>query len=95
MFHNEENTLFNLCYYSNPEFEAIADEASIMEGIDYARALELYHQAQKILYEDVPGIALWDGVDVRAALKRVGNLENAINPAYPTVIFAQVLSIEE
>jgi len=95
MFHNEENQLFNLCYYSNPEFDTIADKACELEGIDYAKALELYHQAQKILYEDVPGIGLWDGVDVRVATKRIGNLENAINPAYPTVIFAQVLSVEE
>lgn len=95
MFHNGNNTLFNLCYYSNPEFEATIDEAKMMEGIDYARALELYHRAQKILYEEVPGIALWDSVDVRVALKRVGNLENAINPAYPTVIFAQALSVRE
>jgi peptide/nickel transport system substrate-binding protein len=95
MFHNEENTLFNLCYYSNPEFEAVADQANQMEGIDYDEALELYHQAQKILYEDVPGIALWDMMDVRVAVKRIGNLENAINPAYPTVILAQALSVEK
>jgi peptide/nickel transport system substrate-binding protein len=95
MFHNEENTLFNLCYYANPEFEAVVDQANQMEGTDYNEALELYHQAQKILYDDVPGIALWDMVDVRVAVKRIGNLENAINPAYPTVIFAQTLSVEK
>jgi peptide/nickel transport system substrate-binding protein len=95
LFHNEENTLYNLCYYSNSEFEAVADQANQVEGIDYDEALELYHQAQKILYEEVPGIALWDMVDVRVAVKRVGNLENAINPAYPTVIFAQALSVEK
>ncbi len=92
MFHNEENTLFNLCYYENPEFERLIDEAVYWEGINYTRALELYHEAQKILYEDVPAVPLWDSVDVRVAVSTVGNLEKAVNPAYPTVIFAQVLS---
>lgn len=94
MFHNEKNTLFNLDYYANQEFEAIIDQASQMEGINYTKALGLYHQAQRILYNDVPGIALWYMIDVRVATSKVGNLENAINPAYPTVIFAQMLNVK-
>ena len=93
MFHSE-NTLFNLAYYQNPEFDKLIEEAVLYEGYDRERALSLYYEAQKILYEDVPAVPLWDSVDVRVANARIGNLEKAINPAYPTTIFAQVLSVE-
>jgi peptide/nickel transport system substrate-binding protein len=94
MFHSDSKA-FNLCYYENPEFEDLIMEASVLEGFNEAKALELYYKAQKILYEDVPAIPLWDMVYIEVGSKRVGNLEKAINPAYPTAIFAQLLSIEE
>lgn len=94
MFHSDSKS-FNLCYYENPEFEKIIEEAITLEGTDEKKALELYYQAQKILYEDVPAIPLWDMIDVRVGRAYIGNLDNAVNPAYPTVIFAQVLSVEK
>lgn len=93
MFHSDSKA-FNLCYYENPEFETLIMEASTLEGYDEAKALELYYKAQKILYEDVPAVPLWDMIYVEVGSKRVGNLDRAINPAYPTAVFAQVLSIE-
>jgi peptide/nickel transport system substrate-binding protein len=89
------NATMNFAYYSNPEFEAMVDEANRLEGYNYSRALQLYHEAQMMLYNDVPAIPLWDLTDFRVAVKRVGNLERAINPAYQTVVFAQVLSVEK
>ncbi len=94
MFHSD-STAFNLCYYENPEFEELIEEAVALEGVDEEKALELYYQAQKTLYDDVPAIPLWDMVDVRVGRANIGGLEMAINPAYPTVIFAQVLSVEK
>lgn len=94
VFHSDSKA-FNLCYYENPEFENLIEEAVILEGIDKEKALQLYYQAQKILYEDVPAVPLWDMVDVKVARAYIGNLDNAVNPAYPTVIFAQVLSVEK
>jgi len=94
MFHSDSKA-FNLCYYENPEFEELIEEAVYYEGINWTKAMELYYKAQKILYEDVPAIPLWDGMDVRVAVSWVKNLEQAVNPAYPTVIFAQVLSVEK
>jgi len=93
MFHSESKA-FDLCYYSNPEFERILEEAVYWEGINRTKSLELYYRAQKILYDDVPAVALWDMVDVRVARSNIKNLEMAINPAYTTVIFPQVLSVE-
>lgn len=93
MFHNRNNTLFNLCYYENPEFEALIDEAVVLEGYNREGALQLYHKAQGILYEDVPAIPLWDMIDVRVAIRGLEGLDEAMNPAYPTVIFFHKLKL--
>ncbi|MFN3268652.1 MAG: ABC transporter substrate-binding protein, partial [Zestosphaera sp.] len=66
MFHNASK-VFNLCYYENPEFNALIEEAVTLEGVDEARALQLYYMAQKILYDDVPAVPLWDMIDLRVA----------------------------
>jgi len=94
-FHSAaQSTGFGLTYYTNPEFDRILEEASKYEGIDRAKSFELYRQAQQILYDEAPGICIYDQLDVRVATINIKNLENAINPAYPTVIFAQALSVE-
>jgi peptide/nickel transport system substrate-binding protein len=93
MFHSSSKS-FDLCYYNNSEFEKTIDNAHYWEGIDRTKSLELYYKAQKILYDDVPTIALWDMIDVRVGRANIGGLDKAINPAYPTVIFPQVLSVE-
>jgi len=92
MFHNA-NKIFNLCYYENPEFNALIEEAVKLEGVNESRALQLYYRAQKILHDDVPAVPLWDMIDLRVARAGIGNLDKAINPAYPTVVFAQVLDV--
>ncbi len=91
--YSSESQLFNLSYYTNSEFDKIIDEAHYWEGINPEKSLQLYYKAQKILYDDVPTIPLWDMIDVRVSTARIGNLSGAINPAYPTVIFPQVLSV--
>jgi peptide/nickel transport system substrate-binding protein len=91
--YSSESQLFNLSYYTNSEFDKMINEANYWEGINPEKSLQLYYKAQKILYDDVPTIPLWDMVDVRVSTARIGYLENAINPAYPTVIFPQVLSV--
>lgn len=93
MFHSDSK-IFNLAYYTNREFEDILAKAVTYEGSNRGEATRLYVEAQRLLYNDVPGIPLWDMVDVRVALAKVKNLEKAINPAYPTVIFPQVLEVE-
>ncbi len=94
-FHSgAQATGFGLAYYTNPEFDKILDEAHRYEGIDRARSFELYKQAQQILYKEAPGVCIYDQLDIRIATINIKNLENAINPAYPTVVFAQALSVE-
>ncbi len=92
MFDNESKS-FDLCYYSVPQFNKLIGEAHYWEGINPTKSLHIYYLAQKMLYDDVPAIPLWDMVNVVVARANIGNLANAINPAYPTVIFAQVLRV--
>ena len=93
MFHSDSKA-FNLCYYENQTFNELIMKAYSLEGVDPDKALQLYYEAQKILYEDVPAVPLWDMVDIRVATAKIKNLENAINPCYPTVVFAQMLVVE-
>jgi len=93
MFHSESK-VFNLAYYSNKEFENLIMNAVKLEGSDRSAAAKLYIEAQKILHEDVPGIPLWDMVNVIVASSKIKNLENAVNPAYPTVVFPQAIEVE-
>jgi len=92
MFDNE-STSFDLCYYSNPNYNKLIEQAHYWEGINPAKSLHLYYLAEKMLYDDVPAIPLWDMQNVVVGRANIGNLGNAINPAYPTVIFAQVLKV--
>lgn len=92
MFHSDSK-IFNLAYYTNKEFEDVLIEAVAYEGSNRAMASQLYIKSQEILYRDVPGIPLWDMIDVRVALVKIKSLDKAINPAYPTVIFPQVLEV--
>ena len=93
MFDNASKS-FDLCYYANPTYNKLITEAHYYEGFNKAKALHLYYEAEYILYKDVPAIPLWDMINVVVARSNIGNLRNAINPAYPTVIFAQALQVK-
>lgn len=92
MFHSSSKS-FNLGYYTNSEFDKTIEDAIYWEGIDPIKSLQLYYKAQRMLYDDVPAIPLWDMIDIRVARANIQGLDKAINPAYPTVIFPQILSV--
>jgi peptide/nickel transport system substrate-binding protein len=48
----------NASAYCNPELDEIFAEAA--QELDEGRRIELYHQAQQILAEDVPHLWMWD-----------------------------------
>jgi len=94
-FHsNASSTGFGLAYYSNPELDRLLDEAHKYEGIDRAKSLELYRQAQLIIYREAPGVPLYDQENVMVCLSSIENLETASNPAYTTTVFAQALGVK-
>jgi peptide/nickel transport system substrate-binding protein len=49
---------FNRGHYSNPEVDALLDEAAA--STDETRRLELFRQVQHLLIRDLPYISLWN-----------------------------------
>jgi peptide/nickel transport system substrate-binding protein len=84
-FYTEKTPFFNMAYYSNPEFDKLLDTASSLEGVDKARAIELYGQAQQILIDDCPAIFAWDSNRVYVVSKDVGGFDPS--PAYDPGVF--------
>jgi peptide/nickel transport system substrate-binding protein len=93
MYHDSGNS-FDCSYFSDPTFENLIDTALTLEGSNYDKALQLYHQAQEILYEKVPGIALYDISEFLVARQGIANLAQAVDPDYEGVMFPQMLSIK-
>ncbi len=85
MFHSEKEINFNLCYYSNPEFDKLIDKAVKLEGTDIKKAKELYKKAEEILIEDAPAIFLYNPDDIYIVHKGIEGFK--ANPGYPQVVF--------
>lgn len=85
LFHTEEETLFNLNYYSNAEFDALVDEANSLSGTDRDAGEQMFIDAQRILVEEAPSIWAYDQQTVWITRNNFqGHLDN---PIYPNVVF--------
>jgi peptide/nickel transport system substrate-binding protein len=60
-----DGSAFTWSHYSNPEFDAIVDEA-VQLG-DLEERLELYREAQRILMEDAVSLPIYDQMNIMAA----------------------------
>lgn len=85
MFHSETEIMFNLAYYSNPQVDALIDEAATLAGTDRARAAQRYVEAQRLILQDAPAIFVFDQQYVRVKRKTLGGYRD--NPAYPHVVW--------
>ncbi len=90
MFHSEEETLFNLGYYNNPEFDTLIETADSISGSDRAEATKMFVQAQEMLLEDVPALFFYDLANIHVARSDVKGFQD--NPGYPHVVFIYELS---
>jgi peptide/nickel transport system substrate-binding protein len=90
MFHSQKETLFNLAYYENPEFDKLIEDANQITGSDQAKAAEMFIQAQDILIKDAVSMFYYDGVNTHIARADVKGYVD--NPAYPHVVFFYDLS---
>lgn len=90
MFHSEEQTLFNLDYYKNPEFDKMIDQANEVSGVDRQKATQMFVQAQDILYNDAPTLVFYDLANTHIARTDVKGFVD--NPAYPHVVFVYDLT---
>lgn len=85
MYRTEDPTLFNLAHYSNPDFDALVDEARALESTDREAAIALYGQAQQILMDDAVAVFF---ADVSARYVHRADIEGVTkNPAYVGVDF--------
>lgn len=91
-FHSEDEPLFNLAYYKNPEFDRLIDEANEITSTDFARAEQMFIDAQRILLEDAVSLFIYDREDVWVTVKNLKGFK--FNPAYPTVVFFHELTME-
>jgi len=85
MFYSEDEIVFNLCYYKNPEYDALVDEANMLSGLDRDRASQFYAQAQEHLIEDAAALYIYDQQYVRPLRSNFKGYKD--NPAYPHVVF--------
>ena len=51
--------MYNLSFYSNPEFDKLIDRGAGEEGVDRKKAAETYQKAQEFLVDDA--VALFAG----------------------------------
>lgn len=91
-FHSEEEPLFNLAYHNNPEFDRLIDEANEITSTDFAKADQMFIDAQRILLEDAVSLFIYDREDVWVTVKNLKGFQ--FNPAYPTVVFFHQLTLE-
>jgi peptide/nickel transport system substrate-binding protein len=90
MFHSEDETLFNLAYYKNPEFDDMIDQANEITGADREKATQMFIDAQKILIDQAVAIFFYDVADIHIARADVKGYVD--NPAYPHVAFVYQMS---
>lgn len=89
MFHSEDEPLFNLGYYSNPDFDEAIDQGNALSGSDRERAEELFIQAQEMLIEDAAALFFYDVANIHLARSDIEGYVD--NPAYPHVVFVYQL----
>jgi peptide/nickel transport system substrate-binding protein len=90
MFHSEDETLFNLGYYKNPDFDAMINQANEISGSDREKATQMFIDAQKTLIDDAASMFFYDLSNNHIAQKSVQGFVD--NPAYPHVVFVYSLT---
>jgi peptide/nickel transport system substrate-binding protein len=74
--------VWNVSYYSNPTFDKLFDQATVMEGINRDKAAEIYKKLQKIMVDEKVAIFLGDMKDVIVKRKSLKGLVQNTNINY-------------
>jgi peptide/nickel transport system substrate-binding protein len=85
LFHSSTKPFFNLSYWKNAAYDKLIDEATELSGSDKAAAQKLYSQAMVILYNEAPGLYLYDEAQVSVVPKKFDIPKYNIN--YPFSAF--------
>jgi peptide/nickel transport system substrate-binding protein len=84
LFRTEEAPFFNLGYYSNPDFDALIDEADAVSGTDRDAAIALFQEASQILIDDNAAVFMVDVPNIGVINSDVSGYVS--NPAYSGVV---------
>jgi peptide/nickel transport system substrate-binding protein len=91
---HSNNTVWNWSGYVNPDYDEIIDEAFVIEGRDYEKALNLYVEAQKTIFDEAIALNLCDSVHPFVYdSDKIRFREGAFNPMYSFVIFFQYVEV--
>ena len=85
LFHSSAKPFFNLSYWKNTAYDKLVDDAIELSGSDKAAAQKLYSQAMVILYNEAPGLYLYDEAQVSVVPKKFDIPKYNIN--YPFSAF--------
>ena len=85
LFFTEDDTLFNMSYYSNPLVDDLIDEGNVLSGIDRNAGASAFIEAQKIIMQDAAAIPIFDQQYVRIYRDNFKGYKD--NPAYSNVVF--------
>ncbi|MEM0027750.1 MAG: ABC transporter substrate-binding protein [Ignisphaera sp.] len=91
---HSNDTIWNWSGFVNSDYDSLIDSALSLEGIDFERALEMYVQAQRIVFNNVIAVNLCDSVQPYLYdPSKIRLSENAFNPLYMYVIFFQYTEV--
>ncbi len=85
LFHSSAKPFFNLSYWKNAAYDKLIDQATELSGSDKDAAQKLYSQAMVILYNEAPGLYLYDEAQVSVVPKKFSIPKYNIN--YPFSAF--------
>lgn len=71
LFHSSTKPFFNLSYWKNAQYDALIDKAGSLTGSDRAASQAAYSQAMGLLYDQAPGIYLYDQKQVTVVPKKL------------------------
>ncbi len=65
LFHSSESPFFNLSYWKNDQYDSLIDEAGTYTATDRDQAQSMYSEAMGLLYDEAPGVFLYDAQAVQ------------------------------
>lgn len=80
LFHTEKTPLWNLGFYSNPDFDALIDQARRQSAVDQTEATTSYIAAQRMLNDEATAIYVLDLPDLNIIAADIQGFQ--ANPAY-------------
>lgn len=85
LYHSSEEPFFNLSYWKNDKYDNLVDTAATQTGADPAAAKATYGQAMQLLYDEAPGVALYDSRAVFVVPTMIEGF--TFNENYPFTVF--------